>query len=107
MASAEEHFDFPQLKGINITEDNRRLSPSATTDPLYEISVKDVRKILRSSQLKKLKATLRKIPETSISSPEYVRIYVEGCENEDQGSEFARKLGDSGNIIVLGNMVFP
>ena len=29
-----------------------------------------------------------------------------GCENEDQGAEFAKMLDDSGNVIVLGNVVF-
>ncbi|KAI9118576.1 hypothetical protein K1719_010908 [Acacia pycnantha] len=97
-----------KLRGIiNATEDYRGLSPPATTgDTLYGISVKEAKKILSSSQLEKLKAKLRKIPKTSISYSEYVRICVEGCENEDQGTEFAKKLDDSGNVIVLGNVVF-
>lgn len=97
-----------KLKGIiNATDDYRGLSPPATTgDTLYGISVKEAKKILSSSQLEKLKAKLREIPKTSISYSEYVRICVEGCGNEDQGTEFAKKLDDSGNVIVLGNVVF-
>ncbi|KAK4274757.1 hypothetical protein QN277_017939 [Acacia crassicarpa] len=96
-----------KLKGIiNATEDYGGLRPPATAgDTLYGISVKEAKKILSSSQLEKLKAKLREIPKTSISYSEYVRICVEGCQNEDQGTEFAKKLDDSGNVIVLGNVV--
>ena len=56
--------------------------------------------------MEKLKVKLREIPKTSISYSEFVRICVEGCKNEDQGAEFAKMLDESGNVIVLGNVVF-
>ena len=56
--------------------------------------------------MEKLKAKLREIPKSSISYSEFVRVCVQGCENEDQGAEFAKMLDDSGNVIVLGNVVF-
>ncbi|XP_027333424.1 calcium uniporter protein 4, mitochondrial-like [Abrus precatorius] len=70
------------------------------------VSVNDARKILRAWQMEKLKAKLRNITESSVSYTEFLRICVECCENNDQGAEFAKILDDSGNVIVLGNVVF-
>ena len=104
-----------KLRSINITSDRVSLdglnhpapepTPSAG-DSLYGISVHKARKILRLAQVEKLKAKLREIPKSSISYSEFVRVCVQGCENEDQGAEFAKMLDDSGNVIVLGNVVF-
>ncbi|KAJ7966712.1 Calcium uniporter, mitochondrial [Quillaja saponaria] len=102
-----------KLRGINITRDLLRIDglrpqppDSDTVDSLYGISVKDAKKILRLSQVEKLKAILKEIPKTSISYSEFFRICVDGCESEDQGAEFAKMLDESGNVIVLGNVVF-
>ncbi|BBG94941.1 Protein of unknown function D, partial [Prunus dulcis] len=103
-----------KLRGINISSDRLRLAglsrpqPDLATpdDALYGISVSDAKKILRLSQVEKLKAKLREIPESSISYSEFVRICVEGCEGEEQGAEFSKMLDESGNVIVLGNLVF-
>ncbi|CAB4265772.1 unnamed protein product [Prunus armeniaca] len=103
-----------KLRGINISSDRLRLAglspplPDLATpdDALYGISVSDAKKILKLSQVEKLKAKLREIPEGSISYSEFVRICVEGCEDEEQGAEFSKMLDESGNVIVLGNVVF-
>ncbi|KAL6295753.1 hypothetical protein ACE6H2_003895 [Prunus campanulata] len=103
-----------KLRGINISSDRLRLAglspppPDLATpnDALYGISVSDAKKILRLSQVEKLKAMLREIPESSISYSEFVRICVEGCEDEEQGVEFSKMLDEYGNVIVLGNVVF-
>lgn len=102
-----------KLKGINIAGDRLSLDslvPPAPNpdagDLLDGISVNDAKKILRLSHMEKLKVKLREIPKTSISYSEFVRICVEGCKNEDQGAEFAKMLDESGNVIVLGNVVF-
>ncbi|KAL5558097.1 hypothetical protein UlMin_034308 [Ulmus minor] len=73
---------------------------------MFGLSVSDARKILRLSQVEKLKAKLREIPKSSISYSDFSRICVESCENQDQGNEFAKMLDESGNVIVLGNIVF-
>lgn len=101
------------LRGIDIPGDRLRLddlSPPAW-DPaigesLHGLSVDDARKILRLAQVEKLKAKLRDIPQSSIPYSEFSRICVEVCENEEQGVEFAKMLDSSGNVIVLGNIVF-
>lgn len=71
-----------------------------------EITVKNARKILKASQMEKVKVKLRDIPENSVSYSEFLRICVESCENHEQGVEFAKLLDDAGNVIVLGNVVF-
>ncbi|KAF4348234.1 calcium uniporter protein 4, mitochondrial isoform X2 [Cannabis sativa] len=73
---------------------------------IFGLSVDDAKKILRLAQMEKLKSKLRAIPENLISYSEFFRICVEDCENENQGAEFAKTLDDTGNVIVLGNVVF-
>ncbi|GAU15334.1 hypothetical protein TSUD_04030 [Trifolium subterraneum] len=95
----------------NITGERFRdlnLSPSPATAKITgsEITVEDARKILRASQMEKLKAKLRNIEENSVSYSEFLRICVESCENHEQGVGFAKILDESGNVIVLGNVVY-
>ncbi|KAE9600072.1 hypothetical protein Lal_00046233 [Lupinus albus] len=93
-----------KLKGLNniVAGDKLNLFPAHGNG----ISVEDVRKIMRATQVEKVKAKLRDIPETSISYSEFLRVCVEGCQNNsDQGAEFAKMLDECGNVIVLGNVV--
>ncbi|CAJ1973332.1 unnamed protein product [Sphenostylis stenocarpa] len=70
------------------------------------ISVNDARKILRASQMEKVKAKLRDIPHTSISYAHYFRLCLQFCDhNQCQAAEFAKILDHSGNVIVLGDVV--
>ncbi|KAL4333243.1 hypothetical protein GQ457_07G026050 [Hibiscus cannabinus] len=93
-----------KLRGINITGDRLRLE--GITQPLPTVSVEDARKLLRVSLVEKLKAKLREIPESSISYHDFVQICLEGCGDETQGLELAKVLDLSGNVVVLGNVVF-
>ncbi|XP_062023447.1 calcium uniporter protein 4, mitochondrial [Rosa rugosa] len=103
-----------KIKGVNRNGDRLRLAglsppppdPATADESFYGISVSDVRKIMRLSQVEKLKAKLREVPESSVSYSEFRRICVEGCESEEQAAEFAKLLDESGNVIVLGNVVF-
>ncbi|KAK9271073.1 hypothetical protein L1049_026662 [Liquidambar formosana] len=101
-----------RLRGMNPSVDRLRLdgiippAPAINNDSLDGISVQSARKILRLAQVEKLKSRLREIRTNSISYTEFVRICVEACSNEDQGVEFAKMLDESGNVIVLGNVVF-
>ncbi|XWS14618.1 hypothetical protein CRYUN_Cryun35bG0024700 [Craigia yunnanensis] len=105
-----------KLRGINITDDRLRLdgltpplSPATDTETdesLAKISVEDARKLLRVSQIEKLKAKLREIPKSSISYYEFAKVCFEGCGNEAQALELAKLLDQSGNVIVLGNVVY-
>lgn len=105
-----------KLKGINNISgagDRFRLSDlNVTPAPAPAeltgngISVENARKIMRITQMEKVKAKLRNIPDNSVSYSEFLRICVESCENHDQGVEFSKILDESGNVIVLGNVVF-
>ncbi|KAB2619704.1 hypothetical protein D8674_015573 [Pyrus ussuriensis x Pyrus communis] len=89
-----------KLRGINISGNQLRLgdlSPpppdrDPTTELPYGISVRSAKKILRLSQVEKLKAKLREIPETSISRSEFVRICSEGCESESEASIISQSM---------------
>ncbi|EOY14683.1 hypothetical protein QUC31_000164 [Theobroma cacao] len=116
-----EFFSLPlgeklgqRFRGIDITEDRlwlEGLTPppqmdAAAGESLATISVEDARKLLRVSQVEKLKAKLREIPKSSISYNEFVQVCLEGCGNQAQALEFAKMLDESGNVIVLGDVVF-
>ncbi|KAL4584371.1 hypothetical protein LXL04_008971 [Taraxacum kok-saghyz] len=70
------------------------------------ISVNDARKILRFSQLQKVRSALKQIPTNSISYSEFLTVCIDICTNHDQGLEFSKKLDEAGDVIVLGNVVF-
>ncbi|KAM7521094.1 hypothetical protein LguiB_020056 [Lonicera macranthoides] len=102
-----------KLRSMSISGDRIRLdglTPPAPeispADSIGGISVMDARKILRFSQLEKLRSALREIPMNSIDYSEFVRICSDVCSNREQGAEFAKMLDESGNVIVLGNVVF-
>ncbi|KAK8551889.1 hypothetical protein V6N13_120319 [Hibiscus sabdariffa] len=107
-----------KLRGINITGDRLRLegitqpqplplpTDATASETLAKVSVEDARKLLRVSLVEKLKAKLREIPKSSISYHDFVQICLEGCGDETQGLELAKVLDLSGNVVVLGNVVF-
>ncbi|KAJ1393192.1 putative calcium uniporter protein [Sesbania bispinosa] len=99
--------DRLRLGDLNLTPQPAP-EPISAGDSVYGngISVEDAKKILKASQMEKLKAKLKAIPESSVSHSQFLQICVESCQNHDQGAEFAKMLDDSGNVIVLGNVVF-
>lgn len=94
-----------KLRGINFDGDRVRAT-GLDRNLLRELSVEETRKLLRISQVEKVKARVREIPNTSVSYHEFINICVEACNNEDQAVELAKLLDQSGNVIVLGNIVF-
>ncbi|KAI3761184.1 hypothetical protein L1987_51595 [Smallanthus sonchifolius] len=70
------------------------------------ISVKDARKILRFSQLQKVRSAVKQIPTNSISYSEFLAVCINTCSNNEQGLEFSKMLDEAGDVIVLGNVVF-
>lgn len=71
------------------------------------ISVEEARKLLRLAQAARLRSALREIPNNAITYSDYVQLCVENCSgNEEQGREFAKLMDESGDVIVLGNVVF-
>ncbi|XP_076939804.1 calcium uniporter protein 5, mitochondrial-like [Bidens hawaiensis] len=82
----------------------RESSPAVTGDSVG-ISVNDARKILRFSQLRKVRSALKQIPTNSISYSEFVTVCIDSCGKHEQGVEFSKMLDQAGDVIVLGNVV--
>nr|GMC99300.1 calcium uniporter protein 2, mitochondrial-like [Ipomoea batatas] len=103
------------LRGMDISRDRIRLdglipppvkSDSAADPAAGSLSLSDVRKLLRLSQLETVKSRLRATKQNQISYPDFFRICAQVCSNNDQTLELAKMLDDSGTVIVLGNVVF-
>lgn len=101
-----------KLRSMNVTGTGDRIRfeslapPAPAEETMVRISVNDARKILKISQLEKVKTRLREIPMNSISYSEFVDICSEFCSNREQSLEFAKMLDESGSVIVLGDVVF-
>ncbi|KAI8003009.1 hypothetical protein LOK49_LG08G00593 [Camellia lanceoleosa] len=98
-----------KLRSMNVAGNRLRfdgLAPTIASDSVEGISVVDAKKILKCTQMEKVRSALRQIPMNSISYSEYVQICVDVCLNREQGVEFAKMLDESGNVIVVGNVVF-
>ncbi|XP_026384188.1 calcium uniporter protein 2, mitochondrial-like [Papaver somniferum] len=100
-----------KLKSMDINRD--RVQLGTLNLPIHSlekkngivISVDDAKKLFKLSQLETLKSTLRKIPQDSITYPEFLQICIDSTRI-NQGSELAKALDESGSVIVLGNIVF-
>lgn len=79
--------------------------PVAAGDDRPEITAEDARKLLRVAQLEAVRARLREIREIWMPFPEFVRVCGEACSDLGQGAELAKLLDESGNVVVLGNLV--
>ncbi|WMV18427.1 hypothetical protein MTR67_011812 [Solanum verrucosum] len=69
-------------------------------------SMTDARKTLKLSQLEMLKSRLRKMEKSWILFAEFIEICKETCLDDDQCLQFVKKMDESGDVIVLGNLVF-
>ncbi|XAR61801.1 hypothetical protein NMG60_11016320 [Bertholletia excelsa] len=103
-----------KLRSVNVAVDRLRLDglapphfqDSAPVGQVNGVSVSDAKKILISLQLERLRSAIKQIPANSIPYSEYLQTCVDVCSNREQGAEFARRLDESGNVIVLGDVVF-
>ncbi|WOL10132.1 hypothetical protein Cni_G18886 [Canna indica] len=77
----------------------------AAAEEEKRVAIKDVRKVVRTSQMSRARAKLRETAESCISRSAFVRICCEALGGE-QGVEVARSLGESGDVVVWGNVVF-
>ncbi|XP_022884260.1 calcium uniporter protein 2, mitochondrial-like [Olea europaea var. sylvestris] len=100
-----------KLRAMDMTRDRIRiegLSPPAGEVPPStnkKLTVEDVKKILRLSQLEMVKESLKHIENDYISYSDYLQICIKNCSSVHQGMEFAKKLDESGAVIVLGDFV--
>ncbi|MBA0793808.1 hypothetical protein Gohar_018191, partial [Gossypium harknessii] len=103
-----------KLKEIDMSKDRIRLdglnlNPVLTAKPVVpevtSLSVQELKKLLRVGQLEAVKTRLMKTGKTWISYSDFIRICGESCSDPEQGLQFAKSLDESGNVIVLGNVV--
>lgn len=106
-----------KLRSMNITGERitfEGIGPPAPSpapavlpaETIGKITVNDAKKILKISQLEKVKSRLREIPMNSISYSAFVEICNEFSSNREQSLDFAKMLDESGTVIVLGDVVF-
>ncbi|XP_073147175.1 calcium uniporter protein 4, mitochondrial-like [Henckelia pumila] len=101
-----------KLNSLNAIGDRRLrlegLSPPPPVPPPPELGVDaaDVKRILRCLQLERVRERLRNNPASTIPYVELVGICGEVCGNRESGVECAKALDQSGNVIVLGGLVF-
>ncbi|WCJ30980.1 hypothetical protein M5689_012500 [Euphorbia peplus] len=83
-------------------------SPAERKEGGEGLTVADARKLLKVAQLEMVKSRLREMEmeKSWISYPEFVRVCGESCSDREQGVRIANTLDESGNVIVLGNVVF-
>ncbi|KAL8497623.1 hypothetical protein ACS0TY_021090 [Phlomoides rotata] len=81
------------------------LSPAAAEEGI-RIGVVEAKRVLRFVQMEQIREKLRNIPASSISYDEFVAICGDASGNRGMSVEFAKALDKSGNVIVLGGIVF-
>ncbi|KAL0302681.1 UNVERIFIED_CONTAM: Calcium uniporter protein 4, mitochondrial [Sesamum angustifolium] len=101
-----------KLKSLN-TSDDHHLRLDGPNPPLppppsarFGMSVADAKRFLKFAQLEKIRERVRNIPASTIQHGEFVRICSDVCGNTEAGLESAKALDESGNVIVLGGVVF-
>ncbi|KAG6400999.1 hypothetical protein SASPL_137844 [Salvia splendens] len=70
------------------------------------VSAADAKRVMRLVKMEGVRERLRNIPASTVPYSEFLRICVEACGCGQMGAEFAKALDDSGNVIVLGALVF-
>ncbi|CAH9091006.1 unnamed protein product [Cuscuta europaea] len=94
-----------KLRWTDISGDRIRLD-GLVPPPGCNLTVVEARKLLRLSQIERVKVKLKGVGKNHISYSQFMGICGEGCSNSDQSLEVAKMLDDSGAVIVLGNVVF-
>ncbi|KAL7117215.1 hypothetical protein ACP275_03G059000 [Erythranthe tilingii] len=72
----------------------------------FRVAAADAKRVLRFVRMEQIRETLRNIPASAIPHGEFVRICGDVCGDREMGLEFAKTLDESGNVIVLGGVVF-
>lgn len=89
-----------KFRAMDVNKDRIRLEGLS---PPLGLSVQDVKKLLRASQIEVVKTKLMQTGKSWIPYADFVRL----CNDLDpvEGPSIAKMLDDSGNVIVLGNSV--
>ncbi|KAE8735869.1 Calcium uniporter protein 2 [Hibiscus syriacus] len=91
------------LMGMDMSRDHIRLDwlvPVLEATPAQE-----AKKLLRVAHLEVVKSKLRETGENWIPYSDFIPICAESCSDQEQGLQYAKLLDETGNVIVLGNVV--
>lgn len=72
----------------------------------FRVGAAEAKRVLRFVQMERIKEKLRGIAASTIPYGEFVGICGDACGDREMGLEFAKALDESGNVIVLGGIVF-
>ncbi|KAH9624830.1 hypothetical protein KSS87_016859 [Heliosperma pusillum] len=90
---------YPKLDPVRSEPDPVMVEPEGLT-------VKEVRKVLRATQVEMIRGRLREVEKDWVNYKEFLGLIEEFCGgNKEQAIYFAQTLDDSGSVIVLGNSV--
>ncbi|KAF5817853.1 putative calcium uniporter protein [Helianthus annuus] len=101
-----DFFYIPVGEKLNISDCDPMTKNAPFGSGSGGLSVSDARKMVRCLQLQNVRSAVKMIQANSISYAEFVNVCMDTCGNRDQGVEFAKVLDVSGDVIVLGNVVF-
>lgn len=96
-----------KLRTFDIARDRIRLDgliPPPSTETA-ELTAEEAKKILRVAQMEIAKSQLREIRKIWVPYEEFVRVCGAGSPDPDEGIRLGQLLDESGNVVVLGNMV--
>ncbi|KAL6648530.1 hypothetical protein ACP70R_012754 [Stipagrostis hirtigluma subsp. patula] len=82
---------------------------STITRPPEEVcgvTVEEARKVARAAEMEAARARLRANPQSVVSRPEFAALCADIAGGVEGGRRLARRLDESGVVIVLGDAVF-
>ncbi|CAL9228260.1 unnamed protein product [Arabidopsis halleri] len=95
-----------KLREMNVNKDRIRLDGlSHPKEESLGLTVQDVKKLLRASEIEVVKTKLLETGKIWIRYSDFVRVCSDSSLDPSQGPLIAKMLDDSGNVIVLGNSV--
>ncbi|CAD5174798.1 unnamed protein product [Musa acuminata subsp. malaccensis] len=100
-----DRTEMPVWGDRRLAERTRGLCPDRISLDEKRVSLEEIRKVVRASQVAAARERLGATGESSVAYREFVRICCEASSSE-QGLEMARSLDESGVVIVIGNIVF-
>ncbi|EFH45278.1 transcription factor [Arabidopsis lyrata subsp. lyrata] len=95
-----------KLKEMDVNKDRIRLDGlSHPKEETLGLTLQDVKKLLRASEIEVVKTKLLETGKIWIRYSDFVRVCSDSSLDPSQGPLIAKMLDDSGNVIVLGNSV--
>ncbi|CAE6155332.1 unnamed protein product [Arabidopsis arenosa] len=95
-----------KLREMDVNKDRIRLDGlSSPKEETLGLTLQDVKKLLRASEIEVVKTKLLETGKIWIRYSDFVRVCSDSSLDPSQGPLIAKMLDDSGNVIVLGNSV--